>query len=90
MPQQNRQLAAITFIDIVSFSTLMHENEEKALHLLSLQKDVVYPIITSHNGKILKEMGDALLISFSSVIQAVQCTLEIQAKIEYIENYSYI
>ena len=86
MPQQHRQLAAITFIDIVSFSKLMHEDEEKAIHLLSLQKDVVYPIITSHNGKILKEIGDALLISFSSAIDAVKCTLEIQTKIEHIEN----
>ena len=89
MTQQNRQLAAITFIDIVGFSKLMHEDEEKAIHLLSLQKDVVYPIIESHNGKILKELGDGLLISFSSAIQAVKCTLEIQAKIEYIENLNY-
>ena len=71
MTEQNRQLAAITFIDIVNFSKLMHEDEEKCMHLLSLQKDVVHPIINSYSGKILKEMGDSLLISFSSAIQAV-------------------
>ena len=68
---ENRQLAAITFIDIADFSELMHHDEAKAVHLLSLQKDIIYPIISSHNGNILKEMGDGLLISFNSAIQHV-------------------
>tara|TARA_Y100000590_G_scaffold458401_1_gene613043 strand:+ start:1704 stop:2789 length:1086 start_codon:yes stop_codon:yes gene_type:complete len=84
-----RKLAAIVFIDIVDYSTLMHENEEQAFHLLSLQKDVVYPIITKYNGSIIKEMGDGLLLSFNSAIEAVQCSLQIQAKIEFIENLNY-
>ena len=83
---ENRQLAAITFIDIADFSELMHHDEAKAVHLLSLQKDIIYPIISSHNGNILKEMGDGLLISFNSAIQAAKCSLEIQSKIEYIEK----
>ena len=86
---ENRQLAAITFIDIADFSELMHHDESKAVHLLSLQKDIIYPIISIHNGKILKEMGDGLLVSFNSAIQAVQCSIEIQSKIEYIENLNY-
>ena len=40
---ENRQLAAITFIDIADFSELMHHDEAKAVHLLSLQKDIIYP-----------------------------------------------
>ena len=54
----NRQLSAITFIDIVNFSKLMHEDEAKAIHLLSLQKDIIFPIVNSFNGNILKELGD--------------------------------
>ena len=83
---ENRQLAAITFIDIADFSELMHHDEAKAVHLLSLQKDIIYPIISSHTGEILKEMGDGLLVSFISAIQAVKCSIEIQSKIEYIDS----
>ena len=86
---ENRQLAAITFIDIADFSKLMHLDEAKAVHLLELQKDIVYPIITSYTGKILKEIGDGILVSFNSAIQAVKCSIEIQSKIEYIENLNY-
>ena len=82
----NRQLAAITFIDIANFSELMHNNEKEAVHLLELQKDIVYPIISNYSGKILKEMGDGILVSFNSAIQAAKCSLEIQSKIEYIEK----
>ena len=51
----NRELAAITFIDIVDFSKLMHNDEQKAVHLLSLQKDIVFPIVNNYNGNILKK-----------------------------------
>ena len=86
---ENRQLSAITFIDIADFSKLMHLDEAKAVHLLELQKDIIYPIITSYTGKILKEMGDGILVSFNSAIQAVKCSIEIQSKIEYIDNLNY-
>ena len=89
MTSSTRQLAAITFIDIVGYSTLMNKDEDKAIHLLSLQKDVVFPIISKYNGKIIKEMGDGLLITFTSAIEAVRCSLEIQSKIENIKNLNY-
>lgn len=85
----NRQLAAITFIDIANFSELMHNDEKEAIHLLELQKDIVHPIISNYHGKILKEMGDGILVSFNSAIQAAKCSLEIQSKIEYIEKLNY-
>ena len=85
----NRQLAAITFIDIANFSELMHNDEKEAVHLLELQKDIVYPIISNYHGKILKEMGDGILVSFNSAIQAAKCSLEIQSKVEYVENLNY-
>ena len=89
MNDESRQLAAITFIDIVDFSKLMHSSEKEAMNLLSLQKDVVYPIIKNYQGIILKELGDGLLISFDSAIQAVNCSSEIQSKVEYINNLNY-
>ena len=85
----NRQLAAITFIDIANFSELMHNDEKEAVHLLELQKDIVNPIISNYHGKILKEMGDGILVSFNSAIQASKCSLEILSKIEYVENLNY-
>jgi class 3 adenylate cyclase/TolB-like protein len=84
-----RQLSAITFIDIANFSELMHNDEKEALRILELQKDIIFPIINNYNGKILKEMGDGLLISFNSAIQAAKCSIEIQSKIEYVDKLNY-
>lgn len=75
----NRRLAAIVAIDVVGYSRLMGENEEGTLERLkSLHKELVQPRISEFNGRIVKLMGDGLLAEFSSVVEAVQCTVEIQ------------
>ena len=78
MPQQNRQLAAIMFTDIVGYTHLMGEDEERAFQLLKKNRQVQKPIIEKHGGKWLKEMGDGILASFTTVSDAVYCAKEIQ------------
>ena len=82
----DRRLAAIVFTDIVGFTALSAEDEEKALSLLDQQRDLLKPIVEQFNGKWLKEMGDGLLLSFISTKQAVNCSIEIQKATKSIEG----
>jgi len=78
MPTQSRQLAAIMFTDIVGYTALMGEDEQRAFELLKKNRQVQRPIIEKHGGKLLKEIGDGILASFGSASDAVYCALEIQ------------
>ncbi len=75
---QNRQLAAIMFTDIVGYTALMGNDEEKAFDLLRKNRQVQRPIIQQYNGRWIKELGDGVLASFSNVTEAVLCAGSIQ------------
>jgi adenylate cyclase len=74
-----RRLAAILAADVVGYSRLMGEDETGTLdRLKTLRKDLVEPGIRERKGRIVKLMGDGLLAEFPSVVEAVQCALDIQ------------
>ncbi len=74
-----RRLAAILAADVVGFSRLMGQDEAGTLERLkSLRRKLVQPKISEHGGRIVKLMGDGLLAEFPSVVDAVQCAVEIQ------------
>jgi class 3 adenylate cyclase len=77
MPQ-SRQLAAIMFTDIVGYTALMGNDEAKAFELLNKNRELQKPLIENHGGKWIKEIGDAVLASFFTVTDAVQCAISIQ------------
>ena len=73
-----RRLAAIMFTDIVGYTSMMDEDEVRTREILSQQRELVFPIVESYGGKIIKEMGDGLLVMFDSANKAVKCALDIQ------------
>ena len=75
---QVRQLAAIMFTDIVGYTALMGEDEQKAFDLLEKNRDIQRPIIEQFGGRWIKEIGDCVLASFSTVFDAVMCAGSIQ------------
>ena len=77
MPEK-RQLAAIMFTDIVGYTALMGKDQNAAYQLLVRNRGVQKPLMEIHGGKWLKEMGDGILASFSSALDAVNCSIEIQ------------
>ena len=79
---QSRQLAAIMFTDIVGYTALMGEDEQRAFDLLKKNRSVQRPIIEKYNGRWLKEIGDGVLASFSTVSDAVYCAATIQKTCE--------
>ncbi len=74
----SRQLAAIMFTDIVGYTALMGKDTDKALELVRISKEIQKPLVEKYNGRWLKEMGDGALSSFTSALDAVNCSIEIQ------------
>ncbi|MCZ6528958.1 MAG: adenylate/guanylate cyclase domain-containing protein, partial [Chloroflexi bacterium] len=74
-----RRLAAIMAADVVGYSRLMGEDETGTLQRLkSLRRQLVQPSIIEHSGRIVKLMGDGLLAEFPSIVEAIQCAVDIQ------------
>lgn len=86
MVDQKRKLAAIVFTDIVGFTKLTAKDQTLASSLLTKQRETFKPIVESHNGTWLKEMGDGLLLIFDTVTEAVNCCIKIQEEAKTIEQ----
>lgn len=74
-----RKLAAIVAADIAGYSTLMGADEEGTLSALKAhRRELIDPKIEEYGGRIVKTMGDGLLIEFPSVVDAFWCWLDVQ------------
>ena len=75
----HRRLAAILAADVVGYSRLTEADEEGTLARLSgLRRELIDPGIAAHHGRIVKTMGDGLLVEFASVVDAVRCAVALQ------------
>ncbi|MDX1489245.1 MAG: FlgO family outer membrane protein, partial [Acidiferrobacterales bacterium] len=71
-----RRLVAILAADVVGYTRLMGVDEAGTLRRLTeLRQDFLEPLINAHHGRIVKLMGDGLLVEFASVVDAVACAL---------------
>ncbi|MCP4329789.1 MAG: hypothetical protein GY791_15285 [Alphaproteobacteria bacterium] len=74
-----RKLAAILVADVVGYSRLMGEDETGTLHALQSHRyGLIDPTIGQYQGRIVKLMGDGILVEFRSVVDAVECAVAIQ------------
>src|SRR6266849_3486741 len=74
-----RRLAAILAADVVGYSRMIGADEEGTLvRLKSLRRRLIDPKIEEHGGRIVKTMGDGLLVEFHSVVDALRCANEFQ------------
>jgi adenylate cyclase len=77
-----RRLAAILAADVVGYSRLMGEDEAGTLSALTrIRKDVIEPLIADHKGRVVKLLGDGLLVEFPSVVDAVNCAVAWQGSV---------
>ena len=82
-----KKLKAIVFTDIADFTKLSAQDEQKALDLLHKQNEIVKPIVEKHKGEWLKEIGDGLLLSFDSSLDAVNCSIKIQQILKDVDGF---
>jgi TolB-like protein len=74
-----RRLAAILAADVVGYSRLIRADEEGTIAALqTLRADLIDPKIAEHHGRIVKLMGDGMLVEFQSVVDAVRAAVETQ------------
>ncbi len=81
MPERvHRRLAAIVAADVVGYSRAIEADEAGTLaRLQSVRGKIIDPALERHDGRIVKTIGDGLLIEFPSVIEATQAATEIQS-----------
>jgi adenylate cyclase len=77
-PSRKRKLAAILHADVVGFSRLMGEDESGTHQGLRDLRRTVDPLIAAHGGRVVGTAGDSWLADFSSVVDALNCALEMQ------------
>src|SRR5512139_1041901 len=74
-----RKLTAILAADVVSYSRLMSIDEAETLAALRAhRRELIDPKIAEHHGRTVKTTGDGMLVEFPSVVEAVQCAVEVQ------------
>jgi len=74
-----RRLVAILAADVVGYTRYMGEEEVGTLERLKAHRATIFnPLITEHCGRIVKLMGDGMLVEFGSVIDAVCFATELQ------------
>jgi adenylate cyclase len=74
-----RRLTAILAADVVGYSRLMGIDEAGTLEAVNRHRiQIIEPAISSHNGRLVKLLGDGLLVEFPSVVNAVACAVDIQ------------
>ena len=76
-----RRLAAILAADVVGYSGLVEQNEGATLVALKERfNGLLVPLVAGHQGRIVQQMGDGVLAEFASVVDAVQCAVELQRR----------
>src|SRR5260370_39370953 len=73
---------AILCADVFGYSRLMGEDEEATLRTLSSHRKLIDSLIEQHRGRFVNSAGDSVLAEFASVVNAVQCAVEIQTTLK--------
>jgi len=77
-PRLERKLVAILAADVEGYSRHMERDEAATLSTLSSHRLIVDDLIASYNGRITSTAGDSVLAEFASVVDALDCALQIQ------------
>jgi hypothetical protein len=82
METSQRRLAAILSADAVAYSRLMAEDEPGTVRALREHHDGMRRRIEAQRGRVVDSPGDNLLAGLPSIVEAVQCAVEIQRDVE--------
>src|SRR4030095_15672165 len=74
-----RQLVAVLAADVVGYSRMMHDDEVGTFEELKARRLTLFePTSRSYRGRLVKTMGDGLLVEFGSAVDAVVCAIALQ------------
>lgn len=76
-----RRLSAILSIDAVGYSRLMRDDDEATIDTLTTYRRILSHLIEQYRGRVVDSPGDNMLAEFTSVVDAVNCGVEIQREL---------
>jgi adenylate cyclase len=84
--QVKRRLTTVLCSDVHGYSRLMEVDEAGTLATLRRYRTAMAGLVERHDGRIVNTWGDAVIAEFASVVEAVQCAVEIQQEISSQES----
>ena len=81
-----RRLTTVLCADVYGYSRLMGADEAGTLGTLRRYRASIAGLVERHDGRIVNTWGDAVIAEFPSVVEAVQCAVEIQQEISSQES----
>jgi adenylate cyclase len=86
-----RRLAAILVADVVGYSRLIAVDEAGTLATLkACRVNLLEPLVQKHRGRIVKLMGDGVLLEFPSAVSAMQCATDFQASVASVNKTMHV
>jgi adenylate cyclase len=77
--RMERRLAAVLAGAVEDYSRLIHGDEEAVMtRLKALRNTIVVPSIAAHRGRIVKSVGDSMLVEFASSVDAARSAVKVQ------------
>src|SRR5512134_664549 len=76
-----RRLTTILCADVKSYARLMESDEARTIGMLRQSRAAMDALIARHDGRTINTWGDAVIAEFASVVEAVQCGIEIQREL---------
>ena len=76
-----RKLKAIFSADVKGYSKLMGDDEEATVRTLKSYRSAINDLAEQYRGRIVDSPGDNILAEFNSVVDAVNCAVEIQREL---------
>ena len=77
-----RKLSAILSADVEGYSRLMGDDERATVETITAYRAIMTDLIQGHHGRVVDAKGDNVLAEFSSVVDAIQCAVEIQKELK--------
>jgi adenylate cyclase len=77
-----RKLTAMLSADVKGYSRLMGEDEAQTVKTLTAYREIMTGLIKQHRGRVIDSPGDNLLATFTSVVDAVQCSVAVQKELQ--------
>jgi adenylate cyclase len=71
-------LTAILAADVVGYGRMLRESEAATLACFNACLDLLTPLVSAHQGRIIKTMGDGVLAAFASAVEGLSCAVEFQ------------
>ena len=81
-PIVQRRLAAILSADVKGYSRLMGEDEVATVRTLTAYREVMAALIRERSGRVVDATGDNVLAEFASVVDALECAVELQRELK--------